>query len=155
MKYDEEVALLAEVEKDDVKRGAFQAIAGDVDQREDRLKDIPLSSGFEAVCGIRGGSLSGGQKQRVAIARTIIRSPSILILDEATSALDEVSQKKVQGALSNAMKGRTTIIIAHRMSTIEGCDKIFVLENGRVAEEGGFSELKGQGGLFSKISAKR
>jgi subfamily B ATP-binding cassette protein MsbA len=66
--------------------------------------------------------------------------------------LDEDSQKKVQTALSNAMKGRTTIIIAHRMSTIEGCDKIFVLENGRVAEEGKFNDLKAAGGIFSKIS---
>lgn len=99
--------------------------------------------------------MSGGQKQRVAIARTIIREPRILILDEATSALDEDSQKKVQEALANAMKGRTTIIIAHRMSTIEGCDKIFVLENGKVLEEGGFGELKAKGGLFSKLSQKK
>jgi len=143
---------LKEVEKDDEKKGAFQSVAGDVDRREDHLRDVKLSSGFEAVCGIRGGKLSGGQKQRVAIARTIIRKPTILILDEATSALDEVSQKKVQEALSNAMKGRTTIVIAHRMSTIENCDKIFVLENGRVLEEGGFNELKGKGGLFTKLS---
>lgn len=100
-----------------------------------------MSTGFESACGIKGGKLSGGQKQRVAIARTIIRQPTILILDEATSALDETSQKKVQGALANAMKGRTTIIIAHRMSTIEGCDKIFVLENGKVKEEGAFAAL--------------
>lgn len=72
--------------------------------------------------------MSGGQKQRIAIARTIIRQPGLLILDEATSALDEDSQRKVQDALKNAMEGRTTITIAHRMSTIEGCDKIFVLE---------------------------
>ena len=111
-----------------------------------------MSAGFDSACGIRGGKLSGGQKQRVAIARTIIREPTILILDEATSALDETSQKKVQGALANAMKGRTTIIIAHRMSTIEGCDKIFVLENGVVKEEGGFKELQNQGGLFAKLS---
>jgi ABC-type multidrug transport system fused ATPase/permease subunit len=119
------------------------------------LKDISLSAGYESICGIKGGKLSGGQKQRVAIARTIIRKPTILILDEATSALDETSQKKVQGALSNAMKGRTTIIIAHRMSTIEGCDKIFVLENGSVKESGGFNDLKGQGGLFSKLANAR
>jgi len=155
LKYDDEVALLGEVEKDDEKRGAFQAIAGDVDERPDSLKDAPLGSGFAAVCGIRGGALSGGQKQRVAIARTIIRQPAILILDEATSALDETSQKKVQGALANAMEGRTTIIIAHRMSTIENCDKIFVLENGTVAEEGGFNELKAGGGLFAKISSTK
>lgn len=112
----------------------------------------PLHQGFEITCGLRGGKLSGGQKQRIAIARTILRQPKVLLLDEATSALDEDSQKKVQGALENAMKGRTTIIIAHRMSTIEKCNKIFVLESGKVAEEGGFDELKGKdGGLFSNL----
>jgi len=150
-KYDEELAVLKLCEENDKKKGAFQAM-GDIDQRDDKLKDVTLSAGFDAICGIRGGKLSGGQKQRVAIARTVIRTPTILILDEATSALDENSQKLVQEALSNAMKGRTTIIIAHRMSTIEGCDKIFVLENGRVLEEGGFSELKNKGGFFSKLS---
>jgi len=137
-KYNEEVELLNKCEKDDEKKGGFQAVSGAVDKREAKLKDITLVGGFESACGIKGGKLSGGQKQRVAIARTIIRKPTIMILDEATSALDETSQKKVQGALSNAMNGRTTIIIAHRMSTIEGCDKIFVLENGRVKEEGSF-----------------
>lgn len=90
-KYDEEVALLKLVEKNDEKKGGFQSIAGAVDRRPDNLKDISLSVGFESACGIRGGKLSGGQKQRVAIARTIIRKPTILILDEATSALDETS----------------------------------------------------------------
>lgn len=88
----------------------------------------------------------------MAIARTIIRKPKVLLLDEATSALDEDSQKKVQQALENAMEGRTTIIIAHRMSTIEKCDKIFVLENGKVLEEGGFEELKNAGGFFANLS---
>jgi len=154
-KYDEEMNLLKLVEKDDEKKGGFQAISGAVDKRDESLTKTKLSVGFESACGIKGGKLSGGQKQRVAIARTIIRQPGILILDEATSALDETSQKKVQGALANAMKGRTTIIIAHRMSTIEGCDKIFVLENGVVKEEGGFSELKAGGGLFSKLAQAR
>ena len=90
-KYDEEIALLKEVEKDDEKKGGFQAVAGAVDKRDAALKDIELSAGFESACGIKGGKLSGGQKQRVAIARTIIREPTILILDEATSALDETS----------------------------------------------------------------
>jgi ABC-type multidrug transport system fused ATPase/permease subunit len=74
------------------------------------------------------------------------------MLDEATSALDEDSQKLVQQALETSMQGRTTIVIAHRMSTIEKCSKIYVLENGRVLEEGGFSELQGKGGFFSKMA---
>jgi len=123
-----------------------------VDTRPKSLtEERELSNGFETQCGIKGGKLSGGQKQRVAIARTIIRKPKVLLLDEATSALDEDSQKKVQQALENAMEGRTTIIIAHRMSTIEKCDKIFVLENGKVLEEGGFEELKNAGGFFSNL----
>ena len=79
----------------------------------------------------------------------------MLFLDEATSALDEDSQKKVQLALANAMEGKTTVIIAHRMSTIENCDRIVVLENGRVCEQGGFSELKAQGGVFSKLAQNK
>lgn len=87
----------------------------------------------------------------MAIARTIIRNPKILLLDEATSALDEDSQKKVQQALNNAMQGKTTVIIAHRMSTIENCNKIFVLENGSVKEEGKFEDLKNKkNGYFAK-----
>lgn len=101
-----------------------------------------MNDGFETQCGLKGGKLSGGQKQRVAIARTLIREPRILLLDEATSALDEDSQKKIQDALEKIKVGRTMIIIAHRMSTIEKCDKIFVLESGTLREEGNFDQLK-------------
>ena len=151
-KFEEEIEILKKVEEAESKKGKFQAIQGDVDNRDQALKAQELSNGFETQCGIKGGMLSGGQKQRVAIARTIIRKPKVLLLDEATSALDEDSQKKVQQALENAMEGRTTIIIAHRMSTIEKCDKIFVLENGKVLEEGGFEELKQAGGFFANLS---
>lgn len=99
---------------------------------------------------MKGGKLSGGQKQRIAIARAIIRRPSVLILDEATSALDEESQRKVQAALDNIMKDRTSIVIAHRLSTVEKCDRILVLENGRLVEEGAFNDLRTkQNGIFS------
>jgi len=154
-KYDEEIAVLKKIKAQEEKTGVFQSIAGDVDNRPDHSKTEKLTDGFQTQCGIKGNKLSGGQKQRVAIARTIIRKPRVLCLDEATSALDEESQKKVQEALDNAMEGRTTIIIAHRLSTIEKCQKIFVLENGRVLEEGGFNELKGKGGAFSKLSAAK
>mmetsp|Transcript_46416 Transcript_46416/g.34088 ORF Transcript_46416/g.34088 Transcript_46416/m.34088 type:complete len:92 (+) Transcript_46416:341-616(+) len=90
--------------------------------------DMDLHQGYEIDCGLRGGKLSGGQKQRIAIARAIIRKPQMLILDEATSALDEDSQKKVQQALERIMEDRTSIVIAHRLTTVEKCKRIVVLE---------------------------
>jgi ATP-binding cassette subfamily B (MDR/TAP) protein 1 len=89
-----------------------------------------LHPGFNKLCGLRGSKLSGGQKQRVAIARALIRNPKILILDEATSALDERSQEIVQEALEIAMKGRTCIVIAHRLSTVQKCDRVAVMHQG-------------------------
>jgi ABC-type multidrug transport system fused ATPase/permease subunit len=86
--------------------------------------------------------LSGGQKQRIAIARAVIRKPNILILDEATSALDEEAQRMVQQALDNVMKGRTSIVIAHRLTTVEKCTRVVVIEEGKVVESGKFSDLK-------------
>lgn len=147
-KYDEEMEVLKNVAEQDSKRGQFVAVDGDIDDRDESAKNRVLGSGYATMCGVRGGKLSGGQKQRVAIARTIIREPKILILDEATSALDEDSQKKVQKALENAMKGRTTIIIAHRMSTIDHTDYTYVLENGKVTEEGKTSDLKTKEGSY-------
>jgi len=115
---------------------------------------LQLSSGFDVECGVKGGKLSGGQKQRVAIARAVVRKPSILILDEATSALDEESQRKVQAALDNVMIGRTSIVIAHRLTTVEKCSRVIVIEDGKVVEEGKFSDLKQKdGGFFSNLAA--
>jgi len=152
-KYDEELEVMKKCVEQETKKGVFEAIDGDIDIRDNTYKSVSLVKGFGTQCGIKGGKLSGGQKQRVAIARTLIRQPKILLLDEATSALDETSQKKVQNAIENVMKDRTTIIIAHRMSTIEKCGKIFVLEHGVVTEEGGFNELKSKGGKFAVLSA--
>ena len=95
--------------------------------------------------------VSGGQRQRIAIARAVIRDPSILILDEATSHLDSVSEQLVQQALLNASRGRTTIVIAHRLSTIREADKLIVLEHGRLVEEGSWEMLEGAGGAFQRL----
>lgn len=112
-----------------------------------------LPKGFDTLIGERGAKLSGGQRQRIAIARAIIRDPRILILDEATSALDVVSEKLVQDALSSLIKGRTTFIVAHRLSTIRNADKVFVLEGGRIAESGTYAKLSQQAGRFAQMQA--
>ena len=95
-----------------------------------------LPDGFDTLVGERGLTMSGGQKQRIAIARAVIKSPRVLLLDEATSALDSTSERAVQTALETVMDGRTTLTIAHRLSTVMKADRIVVLEDGRVAEAG-------------------
>lgn len=99
------------------------------------------SEGFSTTVGSRGGQLSGGQRQRLAIARALIKNPSILILDEATSAVDSQSESLIQETLEKVSRGRTTITIAHRMSTIRKADVIYVLDQGRIVEHGSHSEL--------------
>ena len=117
------------------------------------LSDVvaQLPQGLDTLVGERGAMVSGGQRQRIAIARAIIRDPSILILDEATSHLDAVSEQLVQQALLNASRGRTTIVIAHRLSTIREADKLIVLERGRIVEEGTWEALEAAGGAFQRL----
>jgi ATP-binding cassette, subfamily B, beta-glucan exporter len=107
--------------------------------------------GLEARIGERGRLLSGGERQRLAIARALLKNPPILILDEATSALDPVTEAKVQTALDEVMKGRTTFVIAHRLATVRKATRILVFQNGHVIETGTFDELQHRGGFFSEL----
>ncbi|XP_027358813.1 ABC transporter B family member 15-like [Abrus precatorius] len=112
-----------------------------------------MKDGYDTWCGDRGVQLSGGQKQRIAIARAILKNPKVLLLDEATSALDSQSEKVVQNALEGVMVGRTSVVVAHRLSTIKSCNQIVVLDKGRVVEEGTHSSLlgKGQSGVYYSL----
>ncbi len=119
-------------------------------QARDFIERLP--QGIETYLGERGVRLSGGQRQRLAIARAILRDAPILLLDEATSALDSESEAKVQKALDNLMQGRTTIVIAHRLSTVRAVDRIVVMEEGKVAEEGTHDALFAKGGLYARLA---
>jgi ATP-binding cassette subfamily B protein len=110
-----------------------------------------LPNGFDTMVGERGHRLSGGEKQRLAIARLLLKSPALVILDEATAHLDSENEALVHAALENALKGRTSIVIAHRLSTVRDADQILVLENGSIIERGKHDELVALGGLYADL----
>ncbi|KAH1608838.1 GTPase-activating protein [Aspergillus fumigatus] len=116
---------------------------------------VNLPNGFDTLVGSKGNMLSGGQKQRLAIARALLRNPRILLLDEATSALDLESEKLVQAALDTAAHGRTTIAVAHRLSTVQKAGMICVFNHGRIIESGTHSELMQKRSAYFSLSASR
>jgi ATP-binding cassette subfamily B protein len=130
---------------DDVRKAAEAAAADEFIRR--------LPQGYEARLGERGVTLSGGQRQRIAIARAILRIAPLLLLDEATSALDAENERLVQQGLANLMSGRTTIVIAHRLATIQRLKRIIVMDQGRIIGEGSHAELVARGGLYARLAS--
>lgn len=133
----------ADVSKDDIIKAAKAANAHEF--------IISLPEGYDTLVGERGGLLSGGQRQRIAIARALLKNAPFLILDEATSALDTVSERLVQEALDHLMKGRTTLVIAHRLSTVQNAHQIALCSDGRITELGTHSELLSRNGEYAAL----
>ncbi len=152
----QDVALFADTVIENIRYGSPQADKAAVEnaarlaQADGFIRALP--QGYDTRLGERGVSLSGGQRQRIAIARAILRNAPILLLDEATSALDAESEKDVQTALETVMEGRTTIVIAHRLATVQKADRILVIEDGRIAEEGTHASLSRAGGLYARLA---
>ncbi|XP_072268653.1 ATP-binding cassette sub-family B member 5-like [Pyxicephalus adspersus] len=152
----QEPVLFATTIKNNIRYGRLDVTDEEIERaaKEANAYDfiMELPDKFETLAGERGAQLSGGQKQRIAIARALVRNPRILLLDEATSALDTESESVVQAALDKASEGRTTIVIAHRLSTVWTADLIVVLENGSVAEKGTHSELLEKKGIYHSLA---
>ena len=151
----QDVFLFAATVGDNIRYGRPDATDEEVIEAAKRAEifdDVAqMPQGFDTYVGERGVRLSGGQKQRIAIARMFLKDPAILILDEATSALDSITEAKVQTAFAALSRGRTTLTIAHRLSTVRDCDRILVIQDGQIVEEGPHAELLEQGGVYAGL----
>ena len=132
-------APLSEIEQAARQAGIYDSIAA-------------LPNGFDEAISEQGGNLSGGEKQRIALARAFLVPPEILLLDEATSALDNTRAEQVIGALASAMAGRTMLVVAHKLATLRDMDRILVLDDGQVVDQGTFDELAARPGLFQRLA---
>jgi ATP-binding cassette subfamily B protein len=152
----QEVALFADTVAENIRYGTpdagFEEVVRAAEAAQAHAFIEALPQGYETRLGERGVTLSGGQRQRIAIARAILRNAPILLLDEATSALDAESEGLVQAALERVMQGRTTLVIAHRLATIQKAGRILVMDKGRIVEEGSHAELLRQGGLYARLA---
>jgi ABC-type multidrug transport system fused ATPase/permease subunit len=152
----QEVMLFAGTIQENIAYGKPDATVEEIKDAAERANAMEFitkfPSGMETLVGDRGIQLSGGQKQRIAIARAILKNPTILILDEATSSLDSESEKLVQDALDKLMENRTSVVIAHRLSTIKNANKILVIDKGTLVEQGTHDELYAQNGVYTKLS---
>jgi ATP-binding cassette subfamily B protein len=152
----QDVAIFAASISDNIRFGRPDASDAEVARAAEQAAAsefiLRLPQGFETQIGERGVTLSGGQRQRLAIARAILRAAPLLLLDEATSSLDAESETLVQAALERLMQGRTTIVIAHRLATVLSCDRILVMDQGRLVEEGTHDQLAAAGGLYARLA---
>ncbi|TRY60805.1 hypothetical protein DNTS_033094 [Danionella cerebrum] len=145
--------------RENIRYGRISATDQDVEQAAEAAdihhRILSLPEGYDTEVGERGLKLSGGEKQRVAIARTILKSPRIILLDEATSALDSQTERNIQASLAKVCANHTTLVVAHRLSTIINSDQILVLQDGRIAERGRHEELLAMGGLYAAMWLKQ
>jgi ATP-binding cassette, subfamily B, beta-glucan exporter len=152
----QEPFIFARSIEENLRIGDPQASAGQIaaalQQAQARAFVECQPNGLSTIVGERGRTLSGGERQRLAIARALLKDPPIMILDEATSALDAATERDLQGALDNAMRGRTTFVIAHRLATIRHAHQILVFDQGRIVECGTFDELTARGGVFAGLA---